>query len=97
MPATLESNVPQSIRDFFAGTNAFDSDAMIAPFTEDGLVNDIHASSGVVPRSSGGPTRRASLTTSLPPTSPTSRSTMGAGSSPRLSTASTTRPEFPTR
>jgi hypothetical protein len=40
-PATLDSSVPQSIRDFFAGTNAFDSDAMIAPFTEDGLVNDI--------------------------------------------------------
>jgi hypothetical protein len=41
MPQTLETTVPPAIRDFFAGMNAFDSHAMIAPFSDDGLVNDI--------------------------------------------------------
>lgn len=41
MPATLDTNVPEAVQQFFTGMNAFSSDAMIAPFTEDGLVNDI--------------------------------------------------------
>jgi ketosteroid isomerase-like protein len=38
---TLTAVVPQPIRDFFAAANAFDSDGMIAAFTDDGLLNDI--------------------------------------------------------
>jgi hypothetical protein len=38
---TLESSVPQPIRDYFTAMNAFNSEGMIAPFTDDGLVNDI--------------------------------------------------------
>ena len=38
---TLDSSVPQPIRDYFTAMNAFDSEGMIAPFTDDGLVNDI--------------------------------------------------------
>jgi ketosteroid isomerase-like protein len=41
MPETLPTTVPQPISDFFAAANAFDSDGMIAPFTDDGLLNDI--------------------------------------------------------
>ena len=41
MPETLPTTVPQPINDFFAAANAFDSDGMIAPFTDDGLLNDI--------------------------------------------------------
>ena len=41
MSMTLDSSVPQPIRDYFTAMNAFDSEGMIAPFTDDGLVNDI--------------------------------------------------------
>ena len=41
MPMTLDSSVPQPIRDYFTAMNAFSSEGMIAPFTDDGLVNDI--------------------------------------------------------
>ena len=41
MSMTLDSSVPQPIRDYFTAMNAFNSDGMIAPFTDDGLVNDI--------------------------------------------------------
>jgi hypothetical protein len=37
----LDSSVPQPIRDYFTAMNAFNSEGMIAPFTDDGLVNDI--------------------------------------------------------
>jgi hypothetical protein len=38
---TLDTSVPQPIRDYFTAMNAFNSEGMIAPFTDDGLVNDI--------------------------------------------------------
>ena len=38
---TLDSSVPQPIRDYFTAMNAFNSEGMIASFTNDGLVNDI--------------------------------------------------------
>ena len=41
MSTTLDSGVPQPIRDYFTAMNAFNSEGMIAPFTDDGLVNDI--------------------------------------------------------
>jgi hypothetical protein len=41
MSVALEPSVPRPIRDYFTAMNAFDSDGMIAPFTDDGLVNDI--------------------------------------------------------
>ena len=41
MSVALESSVPRPIRDFFTAMNAFNSDGMIAPFADDGLVNDI--------------------------------------------------------
>src|SRR5215469_7147961 len=41
MSVALDSGVPRPIRDYFTAMNAFDSDGMIAPFTDDGLVNDI--------------------------------------------------------
>ena len=41
MSMTLDSSVPQPIRDYFTAMNAFNSEGMIAPFTDDGLVNDI--------------------------------------------------------
>ena len=41
MSVALEPSVPRPIRDYFTAMDAFDSDGMIAPFTDDGLVNDI--------------------------------------------------------
>jgi hypothetical protein len=41
MSIALDSIVPQPIRDYFTAMNAFNSEGMIAPFTDDGLVNDI--------------------------------------------------------
>ena len=41
MSTALDSSVPQPIRDYFTAMNAFNSEGMIAPFTDDGLVNDI--------------------------------------------------------
>lgn len=41
MSTTLDSSVPQPIREYFSAMNAFNSEGMIASFTHDGLVNDI--------------------------------------------------------
>jgi hypothetical protein len=41
MSTALDPSVPRPIHDYFTAMNAFDSAAMIAPFTDDGLVNDI--------------------------------------------------------
>ena len=41
MSAALDSSVPQAIRDYFTAMNELNSEGMIAPFTDDGLVNDI--------------------------------------------------------
>ena len=41
MSMTLDSSVPQPIRDYFTAMNAFKSEGIIASFTNDGLVNDI--------------------------------------------------------
>src|SRR5215831_21038987 len=41
MSVALDSCVPQPTRDYFTAMNAFNSEGMIAPFTDDGLVNDI--------------------------------------------------------
>lgn len=57
------------IADYFAGVNAFDTDAIVATFADDALVNDVRRSSGAGRRSGTGCARRSSATAS-----PSSRS-----------------------
>ena len=39
--ATTPQDMPAPVREYFTAMNALDSDGMAAPFTDDGLVNDI--------------------------------------------------------
>jgi hypothetical protein len=39
--ATTLADMPSPVRDYFSAMNAFDSNGMIAPFADDGMVNDI--------------------------------------------------------
>ena len=62
MSIALDSNVPAPIRDYFTAMNAFNSEGMIAPFTDDGWSMTSSASSGGLTRSSAGQIRKASAT-----------------------------------
>lgn len=41
MTITPLQDLPTPVRDYFTAMNALDADGMIAPFADDGLVNDI--------------------------------------------------------
>jgi hypothetical protein len=41
MPTARLGDLPAPVRDYFTAMNALDSDALVAPFVSDALVNDI--------------------------------------------------------